>query len=900
MMEPHVDIKAMTGPDSVALFSDPPHAFRPSTYWFWHSIPDAQTCRAQLADFRDQGFGTILIQARLAFPREVYLSGAYLAAYRVAIEIAGELGLKAGIYDDYNWMSGHAGGRTVEGRDDLRERHLFWATTVRAEGEISGIHPPFVNSMGPEILRWHYEGSKALWGDWAIEAALLHPSAGMDDLHQAVDITSRVRITDADAQSCGFVFDGDVADGEAITVFLSARSVTSRLINYLLPQAAERFIAVGLEPYRRALGAFMPDPVGFIFYDQPAAGFYRWDQMAGNLGNSILFAETLAPIVVAKTGVAFPHALLSLLRDVGPQTRIVRARFHEAYSKLMNASFFGTLRRWADECGIVLTGHEILPHVSSWALNGGFTSIDPRVAPATDFFGIDSFRHETAVDANNFVAQLAPKMGDSVARANGRSRCSVETYASATRTHIRAAGQWELTLETMRAQAIRLYCLGTRQFLWHAVYQTDGNDEDPTPFANPRFDYGPGINFEPWWPYHYLFAEETARISAFIEPATPHTRVAILYPLHTAWAEGPRHSHATHIGAWCENLQVLGCDYMLVSEEQLSDASFDGAKITMSGLAFDAVVMPSVTVLESADTLRTLAAFKADGGLVWMSGDDLKAVCDGSFVNDAAAGTSSLRDLPTQVHIAELVAGLPVAGPQIVVSSGQALWRWVGQDEEGWWRIVVFNDGLQTIEISVALGDGFVCETWRPADGNVERSGTFERLDITLEPHDVRCLRLRPAVPSDKSLRLADHQNTDQLSALTLEDGWVFSPEGSQVFAPISVARGWEEQGYAAFSGTGLYRCAVTIPSNGDWALDLGEVHTAVTGRLDGQEIGRRAWRPYRFSLGHLLQGSHELELAVSNTAANRYYAGTPYQGDMLDKSGLTTPPRLLLLTNRH
>jgi hypothetical protein len=42
------------------------------------------------------------------------------------------------------------------------------------------------------------------------------------------------------------------------------------------------------------------------------------------------------------------------------------------------------------------------------------------------------------------------------------------------------------------------------------------------------------------------------------------------------------------------------------------------------------------------------------------------------------------------------------------------------------------------------------------------------------------------------------------------------------------------------------------------------------------------------------------LELAVSNTAANRYYADTPYQGDMLDKSGLVTPPRLILLTNRH
>ncbi|WP_439619020.1 carbohydrate-binding protein [Shinella sp.] len=899
-MTAEIEAGAIVELDSKALFLDPPHAFRPSAYWFWHSIPDEATCHAQLTDFRDQGFGTILVQARLAFPREHYLSDAYLAPYRRVVEIAGELGLKVGIYDDYNWISGHAGGRTVEGRDDLRERHLFWCTISQASGKISGIHHPFVNSMGPDILAWQYEGGEALWSDWSIETALLHPSGLMGDVLEAVDITGRVRITDADAQSCGFAFDGTLAVGEAITVFLSARSATSRLINYLLPEAAERFIEVGLEPYRRALGGLMPDPLGFVFYDQPAAGFYRWDQLAGNLGNSLLFDEALAVIVTAKTGAAFPHALLSLLRDVGPQTPRLRARFHEAYSGLMNSSFFGTLRRWADGCGIALTGHEILPHVGSWSLNGGFTGIDPRVAPATDFFGIDGFRHETAVDANNFVAQLAPKIGDSVARAHGRSRCTVETYATATRTPVRAAGQWELTLETMRAQAIRLYCLGARQFLWHGVYQTDGTDGDVTPFANPRFDFGPGINFEPWWLYHHLFAAETARISAFIESARPHTRVAILYPLHTAWAEGPRHSHAAHLGAWCEHLQALGCDYMVVSEKQLSDASIDGASISISGLEFDAVVMPSVTVLDMTSTLRMLSDFATAGGLLWLSGDKLKDICDGAFDGDAPAGATCLPHIPTPSDIAGLVATLSLAGPQIAIPAGRTLWRWVGLDGDGWWRIVVFNDGLQGLEVDISVGQGFACEVWQPEDGTIDQSGTSGRLTIVLEPHEVQCLRLCPADSPGTGMVLGGLQQVDPRETLTLEDGWSFSPEGSHAFAPVSVNEGWEVQGHSAFSGTGLYRRSVTIETDGDWALDLGEVHTAVTVRVDGQEIGRRAWRPYQFVLGHLARGRHEIELAVSNTAANRYYAGTPYQGDMLDKSGLATPPRLLLLTNRH
>jgi hypothetical protein len=140
--------------ESLALFRNPSHAFQPAAYWFWHYLPHSDHIRSQLAEFSQAGFGTIMIQARLAFPREDYLSADYLAAYRETVEIAAGLGLKIGLYDDYNWMSGHAGGRTVEDRDDLRERHVFWSTTQTLTGAISGIASPFVEAMGPNGRWW--------------------------------------------------------------------------------------------------------------------------------------------------------------------------------------------------------------------------------------------------------------------------------------------------------------------------------------------------------------------------------------------------------------------------------------------------------------------------------------------------------------------------------------------------------------------------------------------------------------------------------------------------------------------------------------------------------------------------------------------------------------------------
>ncbi|WP_156373972.1 MULTISPECIES: carbohydrate-binding protein [unclassified Rhizobium] len=878
-----------------ALFRAPTAAFRPSAYWFWHSVPTPDACRAQLADFKAKGIGTILIQARLAMPLGDYLSPPYLEAYRVSAEIAAELGMKLGIYDDYNWTSGHAGGRTVAGRDDLRERHLFWSS----DGAISGICPPFVQTMGPDIVGWQYEGGIVEWCDWTVEAAVLHPASDIGTPSEITDVTAQVCITGNDAVSCTYAFDGDVSADQELTVFISARSATSRLINYPLPEAAERFIQVGLDPLVDMLDGFLPDPVGFVFYDQPAAGFYRWNQISGTLGNSLLFAPLLRQAVAERIDVPFAEALLALVRDTGRETLRIRAKFHAAYSALINEAFFGTLRRWSETKGIALTGHEILPHVSSFSLNGGFTSIDPRVAPAVDFFGIDAYRHETAVDSNNFAAQLAPKLGDSVARSNGRSRCMVETYASAERTTVRAAGQWELTLETARAQAIRLHCLGMRQFIWHGVYQTDGRDDDPTPFVNPRFDFAPGINFEPWWAYHDLFSDETARISAFIEPAKPRTPVAILYPLHTAFAEGPRHSHATHLGAWCERLLAQGCDFMIVSEADLIAAEIRDGRLFASGLVFDAVVLPSVTVLETVGTLRKLEAFKAAGGTVWSSGERLSLACDDDTPIAATALSHHCDTLPDCDHIATLLSSLRSSGPRFDIGSARRPWQWVGYEEDGWWRIVLFNDGPDGIDMSISHAEGFDCEEWSPEEGTIEPAGPFDHLAIALEPHAVRCLRIREASHDTASKStLKPLPTLDPERAIPLVDGWRFAPGTGTDFAPISVETGWENQGFADFSGTGIYRTTLTAETEATWIVELPQVETAVTAFLDGAPLGRRAWRPYRFTLGHLSTGLHTLELHVANTAANRYYRNTPYLGDTPDSSGLTAAPKLIPLSN--
>lgn len=444
----------------------------------------------------------------------------------------------------------------------------------------------------------------------------------------------------------------------------------------------------------------------------------------------------------------------------------------------------------------------------------------------------------------------------------------------------------------MRAQAIRLYCLGARQFLWHGVYQTDGSDADATPFVNPRFDFGPGINFEPWWSYHHLFAEETARVSAFIEPAMPHAPVAVLYPLHTAWAEGPRHAHADHIGAWCEHLLALGYDFLLVSEDDIAQAQIDnGRLLTRSGMSFDAVVLPSVTVLTSSATLDKLAGLRASGGAVWCSGAMPAVLCDGPMPDIGGWRSVHLADRPDAVSVAALLENLPKRGPRLSTPDGAKPWQWIGHEPDGSWRVVVFNDGTETVEYELQLETGFDCEFWHPVTGEITNEAGLSSLNLLIEPQMVWCIRLLPTDGAGGRYLKISERTSSRGPASVLAQGWTFQAGASGASTPISVASGWEGQGFPDFSGTGFYRNRISIETAGRWLLELPQVETVAAVFLDGVELGRRGWSPYRFELGDLALGSYQLEIAVSNTAANRYYAGTPYRCETLDASGLLAAP---------
>lgn len=905
------------------LFAEPDADHSPAVYWFWHRLPTPEELHAQIHEMYLGGIKSFQIQARLAYPIEQYMDSAYLSACRQAVEIAARLEMTVGIYDEYNWQSGMAGGRTVHGADELRERHAFWAEATHIAGGTARATIDHIQSssasLGDAGMTWQYDGGVAHWADWEIISVVAYPQKGIISLEDIVDLTESSRIVTAMQDQCVIeTLTPANFEGMKVISFVSGRCETSRVPNYLPKATAERFIEVGYEPFFEAFGDYFGSTVKYFFFDQPHATFYSWPQHFGNLRSSLPYAPELRGHLEAATGANFHHLLLSTLEYVGPETSTLRTGFYEHYTELVFENYLRTISEWTKAHDVALSGHEVLGHVGSWHPSRAFSDWDLRVNFGLDYFGVDQFRAITGIDAQDCVPQLSPKLGDSVARANGRSGCIVELYIAG-KSHGPGAfaGAWGLTLEDLRAQALRMELLGVRQFLYHGFYQTDGNDHDFTKFVNPRFDFPPGINFEPWWPFFRSFADEAARLSVFVDEAEPSCEVAVFYPRRTAWMEGPTHSYGDHVEFWGSYLAERGYGYHFIDERDLLKATVGAGELCVDRRRYRALVLPSVTTLESLDSLNVLASFVKDSGILITSGSLPTHLQRGSAEDLASAWRDAVESGPNYHHsdnvpthefaepiLLALMSGRPHAAP----ADGQPLWQWSGRDEDGW-RLAVFNDHTVSRAITIQLPTfdlGF--EQWNTLSGQQEEFIRIEGIsDKSISLHlgamELMCLRLVISSAGNYREVTVLASPTRPLGegriAFSLDSDWVLELlDGSGNQVPASVADGWEVQGFDRYSGVGNYSREFEAPAGeGPIVLALPIVHTAVEVRVNGVAVGSRAWAPYEFVVERdlLRAGSNELELRVFSSAGNKYYGGTPFQ-DEPEPSGLGAAPTIRLL----
>ncbi|RLP75311.1 hypothetical protein D9V32_10505 [Mycetocola tolaasinivorans] len=888
-------------------FVDPDAWHSPATYWFWHHLPDEAQVRTQVRQMHAAGIRSFQVQARLSFPMHEYLEPAYLAACRWAVEEAAALDMVVGFYDDYNWQTGQAGGRAVAGHDHLRERHLFWTTVELSggsgTGEISGIVSG-TEGLGPAAMAWHYDGGVPLWADWRIERALAvsgtvpagstatadtaaAESAGVTDIAAATSLTA----TDTTA---ALTISGAEATLTRALVLVSARSTTSHLVNPLDPAAVDRFIEAGYEPFREAVGDHFGSTVRYVFFDQPHAVYYDWTQRSGGIGSSVpVHTDTLdlARSLGADTHDALIWAVFTETSD--PAALALRARFWQFYAELTMEGFLGKLRDWSHRHSLLQSGHEVLTHIGTFTPGTEFGEWDLRANFGLDHFGVDAYRDLTAVDAQDGVAQLSPRLGDSIARATGRTGTIVEQYfLTPPEGGTPWSGHWGLTLDELRSTTVRHHLAGMRQMVFHGFYQTHGHGNDHESMANPRFDFPPGINFEPWFAgFHAAYAAESARLSEFLEPLSDDPSVLLFWPLRTIWTHGQSGEHFAQFGAWASALDAAGIPWRVVDERSLADIAAGSVPTAR------ALVLPGVRTLAGAASITALEGIANSGIRVIRTGPGLTTLQDGGAVR--ALPGARLTSVPeSAVLAAEL--GVSARGDAVFLPSTDAAGLRVrtGIDAEGRTRVALFNDGTE--RISGTLTGTNIAE-WDAATG---AALPLAEARLSLEPGELR-LFVWAGSGGTSAEPAAAVFNESAASAqaaaaptLILAEGWTLTlPEDTGTGTPIDVAAGWQSI-LPEYSGAATYRATFELAEvpPADATLVLPEVSGSASLSINGTHLGERGWRPYRFAVPATLlrAGSNTIEITVWGSAANEFYAGTSLRPEP-EVNGLLAAPALFL-----
>jgi hypothetical protein len=343
-------------------------------------------------------------------------------------------------------------------------------------------------------------------------------------------------------------------------------------------------------------------------------------------------------------------------------------------------------------------------------------------------------------------------------------------------------------------------------------------------------DVGPN---NAWWPHYRLFADYTSRVCGLMADGKPMCDVAILVA---------RNRPSWRAAKYLLENQI---DFDYLEEWKLTQkARIEAGRIHVGEMTYSTIILDDEQP-PARDVQTHLDGFKQAGGNVvrWL-GNSPPAMPDPITRGiRTATSVASLRCLSTRKQEMEFH--------------------------------FLVNEGENAIQTTVTTGSSGRAEWFDPWTG--EFAPVFPRdagnggmkMTLRLERRQSRVLCIDSGRPAD--FTAAPPQITF-VRALAINDGWrVFDPNATQVAQGLG--NWYQVPSLSSLSGTLLYRTSFRIDLAADctYELSLGHVGDLAVPRLNGRSLGAQLWPPYAWKVdGELQSGNNELEVAVTNSLANR------------------------------
>jgi hypothetical protein len=502
---------------------------------------------------------------------------------------------------------------------------------------------------------------------------------------------------------------------------------------------------------------------------------------------------------------------------------------------------------------------------------------------------------------------LVMKFASSAAHTTGKPLVSSET------------GTWVKehfteTLGDLKALVDDFFLGGVNRVKFH------GAASSPADVAWPGWMFYASTQFNsrnPIWRDVPAFTSYITRCQSVLQAGQPDNDVLLYWPVHDLWkqpaeyntptqkAAGALPHHNVHEREWFEGEAVgeiaaqlwqRGYGFDFVSDCQLAAATVNRG-IALADSRYQVILVPPCETMPETTLARILSLAEAGATVIFT--DHLPKDVPG-LGKLAERREEFLKQLARLVFANDPVKVAKLGKGKVLLGSADA-----ALNEANVLRETMADSGLLFIRRKeagrrhyfIANRSGKVFDGWLPIakpaksavilDPMTGRSGiaTMRNADsqaqayVQLQPGESLILRTlteqEKIVPTDEA-RWTYSRSEGQ--PIVLSGTWkVDFIQGGPALPPpaeIITLASWTNLSAdaARFAGTARYRLTFDAPkpSADPWLLDLGTVAQSARIRLNGSTLGTRFAAPYQVTLPALKLQGNELEIEVTNVAANR------------------------------
>jgi hypothetical protein len=579
-----------------------------------------------------------------------------------------------------------------------------------------------------------------------------------------------------------------------------------------------------------------------------------------------------------------PH-LPALAGDATPASAPIRHDWGQTLTELVGDEFLGPLRAWATSHGT--------------ALRAQVYGIPPASVSSNAL--VDFPEGEGA----QWRELRATRWAASASHVAGTSITSSETW-----TWLHSPSFMASPLD-LKAEADRHFLQGVNQLIGHGWPYSPPGAGDP----GWRF-YAAGVfnDRNPWWIVMPDLARSFQRLSFLMRQGTPVVDVALLLPVHDAWAAfAPGNVHLIDLLKTRAGPDVIpaildaGFNLDFVDPMTLSqDTAIDGRLLRVGAQRYRAVVLPRVE-RTTPETLRLLDGFARAGGTVIAVG--ARPSLPPGFAT-TAADREEISAIARRLFDGTGAPALFVAEPTRL---GHALQTAVTPDvsfQPSAPAIGIVHRRLETADLFFVANTSNVTQTVAPTFGTVHaRAEWWDPATGDVKPVEVRrsgdgrhavSMELAPymsgvLVFSDAAQAPEPRRRRPLRALIDLSLGWTLSfPGGDPI--PLDRLTSWTDlPGRRGFSGVATYERDVTLAAtdleaprriafdfglgtptpetplrNGMRAWLDAAVREAAVVYVNGARAGATWAPPFRVAIGdRLVAGKNAIRVDVANLAIN-------------------------------